>query len=97
MGTNFVSPANPEEFIDECIDVGRHSSTIHMLAMLQPNPNLRQPQINIAQQFWQTAKDMVTNLMDTPELTAGLRKLLEAKDCFIRASLDLDPESYTDR
>lgn len=25
---------------------------------------------------------------DGPELTAGLRKLLEAKDCFVRASFD---------
>ena len=24
---------------------------------------------------------------DSPELTAGLRKLLEAKDCFVRAAL----------
>jgi len=24
---------------------------------------------------------------DTPELTAGLRKLLEAKDCFVRAAI----------
>jgi len=27
-------------------------------------------------------------LPDSPELTAGLRKLLEAKDCFVRAALD---------
>lgn len=27
-------------------------------------------------------------IKDGPELTAGLRKLLEAKDCFVRASLD---------
>ena len=26
--------------------------------------------------------------LDGPELTAGLRKLLEAKDCFVRAALD---------
>lgn len=33
------------------------------------------------------AEDMVTQLPDGPELTAGLRKLLEAKDCFVRAAL----------
>jgi len=27
---------------------------------------------------------------DGPELTAGLRKLLEAKDCFVRAALDVE-------
>jgi hypothetical protein len=30
---------------------------------------------------------MVEELPDGPELTAGLRKLLEAKDCFVRAGL----------
>jgi hypothetical protein len=28
--------------------------------------------------------------LDGPELTAGLRKLLEAKDCFVRAALSGD-------
>jgi hypothetical protein len=27
-----------------------------------------------------------------PEKTAGVRKLLEAKDCFVRANLDIDQE-----
>jgi hypothetical protein len=34
------------------------------------------------------ALDMLTALPDGPELTTGLRKLLEAKDCFVRAALD---------
>jgi hypothetical protein len=34
------------------------------------------------------AASMVAQLPDGPELTAGLRKLLEAKDCFVRAALD---------
>jgi hypothetical protein len=29
-----------------------------------------------------------SELPDSPELTTGLRKLLEAKDCFVRAKLD---------
>jgi hypothetical protein len=33
---------------------------------------------------------MAESLPDGPELAAGLRKLLEAKDCFVRASLDLE-------
>lgn len=33
------------------------------------------------------ADAMVAELFDGPELTAGLRKLLEAKDCFVRAAL----------
>ena len=33
------------------------------------------------------AADMVDTLPDGSELSAGLRKLLEAKDCFVRAAL----------
>lgn len=33
------------------------------------------------------AEAMIGALPDGPELTAGLRKLLEAKDCFVRAAL----------
>lgn len=33
------------------------------------------------------AIEMVRGLPDGPELTTGLRKLLEAKDCFVRAAL----------
>lgn len=36
----------------------------------------------------QLALTMVETVPDGPELTAGLRKLLEAKDCFVRAALD---------
>ncbi len=31
---------------------------------------------------------MADNVPNGPELTVGLRKLLEAKDCFVRAALD---------
>lgn len=34
-----------------------------------------------------TAQYMADTLPDGPELAAGLRKLLEAKDCFVRAAL----------
>lgn len=33
------------------------------------------------------AVEMDQNLPDGPEKSAGLRKLLEAKDCFVRANL----------
>lgn len=33
------------------------------------------------------AQSMVDVLPDDPELTAGLRKLLEAKDCLVRAAI----------
>lgn len=34
------------------------------------------------------AEAMIAGLPDGPELTAGLRKLLEAKDCFVRSALE---------
>lgn len=34
------------------------------------------------------AQQMNQDLPDGPEKSAGLRKLLEAKDCFVRAGLD---------
>lgn len=36
------------------------------------------------------AVTMVQRLPDGPELTAGLRKLLEAKDCLVRQALELE-------
>lgn len=36
------------------------------------------------------AYGMIQKMPDGPELTTGLRKLLEAKDCFVRAALDED-------
>ena len=77
--------------------VTRHPSTQHMISMLKPNPNLPHPQRCIANDCWELAEQFVNDIPDSPELTAGLRKLLEAKDCFIRASLDLSPVDYRDR
>lgn len=34
------------------------------------------------------AAQMDSDLPDGPEKSAGLRKLLEAKDCFVRAKID---------
>jgi hypothetical protein len=39
-----------------------------------------------------TAHGLVEELPDGPELTTGLRKLLEAKDCFVRAAIDAQPQ-----
>lgn len=37
------------------------------------------------------ARDMAARLPPSAELSAGLRKLLEAKDCLVRATLDNAP------
>ena len=41
----------------------------------------------ISKPFGELAQWMVDNLPSNPELSAGLRKLLEAKDCAVRAKL----------
>lgn len=37
------------------------------------------------------AREMAAQLPSSAETSAGLRKLLEAKDCFVRAALSLPP------
>jgi len=49
-------------------------------------PNLKE----ISAPICQLAHDMVEVLPEDAETTAGLRKLLEAKDCFVRAKLVSD-------
>lgn len=45
------------------------------------------PPKDASQQCAELAEKMLVGLPDGPELTAGLRKLLEAKDCFVRAAI----------
>lgn len=75
----------------------RHPSTSHMVDMIAYNPQLNGASKVIASYFWEMTCDLITILDDSPELTAGLRKLLEAKDCLIRASLIENPVDYRDR
>jgi hypothetical protein len=42
----------------------------------------------VSQLVYELAEQM-DNLPESAEKTAGMRKLLEAKDCFVRASLPL--------
>ncbi len=59
----------------------------HILKFFIPNPNLTGFAADIAANFGNLAHDYVNTIPRSPERTAGLRKLLEAKDCFIRAQL----------
>jgi hypothetical protein len=43
----------------------------------------------VSKRIHDLAYDMDSDLPDGPEKTVGLRKLLEAKDCFVRAQLPL--------
>ena len=61
----------------------RHQAT-HHLAQFFVVTHLEPYLQWTAQQSADLARAMIVNLADGPELTAGLRKLLEAKDCFVR-------------
>jgi hypothetical protein len=43
---------------------------------------------DISAPFCKLARDIDDNTPDSAEKSAGLRKLLEAKDCIVRAALD---------
>ena len=49
--------------------------------------HLPMPLRGISQSCCELAYEMANQLPENPEVTVGLRKLLEAKDCFVRASL----------
>lgn len=66
---------------------GRHPSTREIARFFAydhlPEGLLRET----SQRCHAFAMGMIERLPDGPELTAGLRKLLEAKDCFVRQAL----------
>jgi len=64
----------------------RHGSTRHF-APLFGFGHLPDHLQRVSRACAELAQDMVDNLPDGPELSTGLRKLLEAKDCFVRAAL----------
>ena len=68
----------------------RHPGVRDLARHLTPNPNLPEPLRRIAERVEGLAADLIDDIPDGPELTAGLRKLLEAKDCLVRAALDAD-------
>ena len=43
----------------------------------------------VSKPFAELAEKLDLSMPDSAEKSAGLRKLLEAKDCFVRASLDM--------
>ena len=69
--------------------MSRHPSTAHLLQYFTHAHLPKGPLRDVSGQLGCVARDMAAQLPDGPELTAGLRKLLEAKDCFVRAALDI--------
>jgi hypothetical protein len=66
---------------------GRNPAVLAVFRWLIPNEKLPAAQYALSQECHDLALQMIQALPDDPELTVGLRKLLEAKDCFVRASL----------
>lgn len=64
----------------------RHPATQHMLRLFEYG-HLPQALADVSMKFSILAQELALSLPDGIELTAGLRKLLEAKDCFVRATL----------
>jgi hypothetical protein len=65
----------------------RHPNTRHLLNTLAPNPNLEGTALEVARAAHEYACTMAGLLQDGPELSAGLRKTREAKDCFVIQAL----------
>jgi len=66
---------------------GRHPGTIHLMKQFAC-AHLQEPLRALSFQCVYLGVRMADTLLDGPELTAGLRKLLEAKDCFVRGAID---------
>ena len=64
----------------------RHPSVAHMLGLFEFE-HLPPHLAKVSRHFHATAYAMADTLDSGPELTAGLRKLLEAKDCMVRQAV----------
>jgi hypothetical protein len=65
----------------------RHPSVQHLIDLLDVNSNLPEHLMKISQRFAVVRDDILNDIKDdNPEVAAGMRKLLEAKDCFVRAA-----------
>lgn len=66
-------------------DILKHFSHDHLPEDLQ---EVSKPACELAHQIAEHFDGGVNMTHGGPEVTAGLRKLLEAKDCFVRAALN---------
>lgn len=67
----------------------RHPATQQIMRWFTYDHLPEGPVRNASHECAQLAHEMLIGLPDGPELTVGLRKLLEAKDAFVRAAIDL--------
>ena len=69
---------------------GRHPATVQLAGYFDPDrvPTY-DPELTV--ELEHAAAAVISKLPDCPELTVGLRKLLEARDCFHRAATEATP------
>lgn len=72
-------------YLDHAND--RHPAT-KQIARYFDFDHLKTPLREVSRDCAELAGAMIDQLPDGSELTTGLRKLLEAKDCFVRAAAD---------
>ena len=65
----------------------RHPATVALLKFFDYE-HLSPSRAALSRPCGELAAAMVAQLADSAELSAGLRKLLEAKDCFVRTLLE---------
>ena len=70
----------------------RHPATLHLLGFFEVREDAPQPMRGIMTDIRGTASAVTLFLEDGPELTAGLRKLLEARNCFVRQAFSQSHE-----
>lgn len=68
------------------------STTIKYFAFAHPPPKLQ----SVSKPLGELAEKLEALLPDGPEKSVGMRKLLEAKDCFVRCAIDM-PETTQDK
>jgi hypothetical protein len=80
---------DPETYVFDPADYEtRHPSTVALLRWFEYDHLAGEARV-ASQVCHEVAHEQVRRTPDGPELTAGLRKLLEAKDCFVRASIEI--------
>jgi hypothetical protein len=70
----------------ETDQVEHHPATVHVMSMFTYD-HLPDHLRDLSRECADLASLMYNQLPPGPELTVGLRKLLEAKDCFVRAAV----------
>lgn len=68
------------------VNVEHHPATAHVMSMFTYE-HLPADLRDLSRECADLASLMYNQLQPGPEVTVGLRKLLEAKDCFVRAAV----------